>query len=42
MRLRDVAHGAKPDGRKMDEYEKGSTARYMQKLASISDFVIRD
>lgn len=40
--MRDIAHGVKPDGRKFDEYEDGSTARSLQELLSISDFVIRD
>lgn len=37
--LRDIANGAAPDGRKIDEYEPGGTARTMKKLLSIADFV---
>ncbi len=40
--MRDIAHGVKPDGRKFDEYEKGSTARALSEVLSISDLVIRD
>ena len=40
--LRTIVHGGKPDGRKFDEFEPGSTAKALNDMLSITDFVIRD
>ena len=40
--LRTIVHGGKPDGRKLDEFDPGSTAKSLKEIAKISDIVIRD
>lgn len=40
--LRSIVNGGKPDGRKLDEFKPGSTARSLKEIASICDLVIRD
>ena len=40
--LRTIVHGGKPDGRKIDEFEPGSTAKTLNDMLSISNLVIRD
>ena len=40
--LRTIVHGGKPDGRKIDEFEPGSTANALNDMLSISNLVIRD
>ena len=38
--LRDIARGAEPDGRKLDEFVPGSTREQLEKVLSISDAVM--
>ena len=40
--LRTIVHGGKPDGRKIDEFKPGSTAKSLKEIARISNLVIRD
>ena len=40
--LRSIVNGEKPDGRKIDEFDPGSTAKSLNELARISNLVIRD
>ena len=40
--LRTIVHGGKPDGRKIDEFKPGSTAKSLKEIARMCDFVIRD
>lgn len=40
--LRTIVHGGEPDGRKIDEFEPGSSADALNDMLSISDLVIRD
>ena len=40
--LRTIVHGGKPDGRKIDEFEPGITAKSLKEIARMCDFVIRD
>ena len=40
--LRGIARGAKPDGRKLDEFEPGSTAKALGEVFSIADAVMID
>lgn len=38
--LRTIVEGGKPDGRKIDEFEPGSTAMALNDVMSIADFVM--
>lgn len=40
--LRSIVNGERPDGRKLDEFEPGSTAKSLEEIMSICDGVIRD
>lgn len=40
--LRSIVNGEKPDGRKLDEFEPGSTAKSLDEIAKIIDIVIVD
>ena len=40
--LRSIVNGEKPDGRKLDEFETGSTEKSLKEIARISNLVIRD
>ena len=40
--LRSIVNGEKPDERKIDEFDPGSTAKSLKELARISNLVIRD
>lgn len=40
--LRSIVNGEKPDGRRLDEFEPGSTARSLSEIAKIIDIVMRD
>ena len=40
--LRTIVNGGRPDGRKLDEFEPGSTAKSLKKIAGMCDLVIRD
>ena len=40
--LRSIVNGGRPDGRKLDEFEPGSTAKSLKEIARICDLVIRD
>lgn len=40
--LRSIVNGERPDGRKLDEFEPGSTAKSLKEIMSICDLVIRD
>ena len=40
--LRSIVNGGRPDGRKLDEFEPGSTAKSLKEIMSICDLVIRD
>lgn len=37
-----IVHGIEPDGRKIDEFKKGSQAKALGEILSIADMVIRD
>ena len=40
--LRDIVRGAEPDGRKLDEFKKGSTAKALKEVFAIADGIICD
>ena len=40
--LRSIVNGEKPDGRKINEFDSGSTAKSLKEIARISNLVIRD
>ena len=40
--LRSIVNGGRPDGRKLDEFEPGSTAKSLKEIARMCDLVIRD
>ncbi len=40
--LRSIVNCESPDGRKIDEFDPGSTAKSLEELARISNLVIRD
>lgn len=40
--LKTIVQGKKPDGRKIDEFEPGSTAKSLEQIFSICDAVIVD
>ena len=40
--LRTIVHGGKPDGRKIDEFKPGSTAKALGDVIGMCDLVIRD
>ena len=40
--LRSIVNGEKPDGRNIDEFDPGSTAKSLKEIARMCDFVIRD
>ena len=40
--LLTIVNGGRPDGRKLDEFEPGSTAKSLKEIMSICDLVIRD
>lgn len=40
--LRSIVNGGRPDGRKLDEFEPGSTSKSLKEIMSICDGVIRD
>lgn len=40
--LRAIVRGGKPDGRKIDEFEPGDTARQLRKVLSMCDMVMVD
>lgn len=40
--LKTIAKGGKPDGRKLDEFEPGSTRKSLEKVFSIADLIMVD
>lgn len=40
--LKAIASGGKPDGRKLDEFEPGSTRKSLEKVFSIADAIMVD